>query len=255
MKKKFAEYVINDESSKIISREILSSIETEERKPKWLATINPHSYVTSQSDHKFSIALKNSDWLVPDGIGIVIFSTLYGSKLSQRVTGWDIFSNLNKCLNQLKGKTVFFLGSTNETLSNISIYMKDNYPQIKVVGMLSPPFKEEFNQKETEDMIKQINLVSPDVLWVGLTAPKQEKWIYENINNLNISFAAAIGAVFDFCAGNVSRAPKWVQDFGLEWLHRSLMSPTRLGKRNFTSNPIFVFIIIKKWMLSKIYHK
>ena len=247
-KRKFAEYFVDSKNADEIASEINSFIDVNSKNSKWMSTINPHSYVTSQSDHKFSLALKNADWLIPDGIGIVIFSKLFDKKINIRVTGWDIFSSLNNKLNKTSGKSVFFLGSSEDTLSKISLYMQANYPNIKVAGMLSPPFKDEFDQKEINHMIDEINTASPDVLWVGLTAPKQEKWIFENISKLNVSFAGAIGAVFDFCAGNISRAPNWMQKSGLEWIHRSIMSPKRLGIRNLTSNPIFVCIIIKKWI-------
>ena len=104
------------------------------------------------------------------------------------------------------------------------------FPNIEVVGDFSPPFKSAFDSQDTLKMVSAINSVSPDVLWVGLTAPKQEKWLYENIESLDVKFAGAVGAVFDFCAGNVQRAPNWMQASGLEWFHRSISSPKSLGK-------------------------
>jgi len=250
MKKKFNEYLVDDYSAVTISSQMMQSI-SEDKKARWLACINPHSYVTAQSDSRFSVALQNADWLIPDGIGIVIFSAISGEKVKQRVAGWDVFYELNQKMNSAGGKTAYFLGSTEATLEKIKIYMAKEFPKVEVVGTFSPPFRDAFDSEDTSAMVSRINAVSPDVIWVGLTAPKQEKWLNDNINSLDVKVAGAIGAVFDFCAGNVQRAPLWMQRTGLEWLHRSLSSPSRLGKRNMISNPIFVGIMFKNWLFKR----
>mgnify|MGYP000885083315 CR=1 FL=1 len=250
MNKNFSGYFIADESSVSLSDKMLHSI-MENKKPRWLACINPHSYVTAESDRPFAVALSNADWLIPDGIGVVIFSALIGERLGQRVTGWDVFYDLSYKMNQAGNMSVFFLGSTESNIEAIKGYMGKEFPNINFIGGFSPPFKESFDKNDTAEMVAQINAVSPDVLWVGLTAPKQERWLNENIDNINVKVAGAIGAVFDFCSGNVKRAPIWMQRCGIEWLHRSLSSPSRLGKRNAISNPIFIYLMIKKW-LSKV---
>lgn len=250
MKKNFSEYMVEGESSATLSSKILHSMK-ENKKSRWLACINPHSYVKAESDSSFAVALRNADWLIPDGIGVVIFSTLVGERIERRVTGWDVFYDLSFKMNQVGNMSVFFLGSTMSNIEAIKGYMGKEFPNINFVGGFSPPFKDSFDKNDTAEMIAQINSVSPDVLWVGLTAPKQEKWLNENINNIDVKVAGAIGAVFDFCSGNVKRAPIWMQKYGLEWLHRSLSSPSRLGTRNAISNPIFIYLMIKKW-LSKV---
>ncbi len=247
MKKKFNEYLIDDDSAVTISSQMMQVI-SEDKKASWLACINPHSYVTAQSDYHFSVALQNADWLIPDGIGIVMFSAISGEKVHQRVAGGDVFYELNQKMSSGVGKTAYFLGSTEATLEKIKIYMAKNFPKIEVVGTFSPPFRDSFDSEDTSDMVRRINAVSPDVLWVGLTAPKQEKWLNENINLLDVKVAGAVGAVFDFCAGNIQRAPLWMQRTGLEWLHRSLSSPSKLGKRNAISNPIFLYFMVRTWL-------
>lgn len=211
----------------------------------WLACINPHSYVVSLDDEQFELALRDANWLVPDGIGIVLASLLLKGSIQERVTGSDIFLGLNQYMNAERGMSVFFLGSTEETLELIRQRMKLDYPHIRIVGTYSPPFKQNYSPAELEDMISAINAVEPDVLWVGLTAPKQEKWIYANRNRLNVRFVGAVGAVFDFYARRVQRSPLFFQRVGLEWLPRLVQQPTRLWRRMFLSAPIFLWHVFK----------
>ena len=210
---------------------------------RWLACINPHSYVVSLDDPTFTTALHAADWLIPDGAGIVLASRWRNGKIGDRVTGSDVFKEVHKRLNGTAG-SVFFLGSTEQTLAEIRIRMAIDYPNIRVAGTYSPPFKPTYTQEENEAMITAINAAEPDVLWVGLTAPKQEKWIYENHGKLQVKFAAAVGAVFDFYTGNVKRSHPVFQKMGLEWLPRLIQEPRRLFKRNFVSSPKFIWKVI-----------
>ncbi len=211
---------------------------------RWLACLNPHCYVVSLTDKLYSNVLKEADWLIPDGIGIVMGSKFLGGKINERVTGFDVFSNLLERLNRKRGTKVFFLGASEETLAIIKGKMRKDYQNIRVVGTFSPPFKPEFTQQELDDMIKAINSAKPDVLWVGMTAPKQEKWIYQNKHRLNVKFAGAIGAVFDFYAGNIKRSHPIFQKLGLEWLPRLIREPRRLWRRMFISAPIFLWHLL-----------
>lgn len=212
---------------------------------RWLACINPHSYVVSLSDSLFSSALQSADWLVPDGAGMVLASRLQNGDISERVTGSDIFTEVHKRLNQTGGR-VFFLGSTEETLAEIRARMAVDYPNIQVAGTYSPPFKPVYSSDENEAMITAINSARPDVLWVGMTAPKQEKWIFEHHDKLEVKFAAAVGAVFDFYTGKVKRSHPIFQRLGLEWLPRLLQEPRRLFKRNFVSSPVFLYHVFRQ---------
>ena len=211
---------------------------------RWFACLNPHSYVVSLNDKNFSKALKDADWVVPDGIGIVIASRFLGGKIKKRITGHDIFSEIHRKLNQKKGAKVFFIGSTEETLKNIRARMGRDYPNIRVVGTYSPPYKPIYTAKELNTMIQAINIKKPDVLWVGMTAPKQEKWIYENKHRLKVKFAGAVGAVFDFYTGNVKRAHPVYRKLGLEWFIRLVREPRRVWRRTFISAPIFLWRLL-----------
>jgi N-acetylglucosaminyldiphosphoundecaprenol N-acetyl-beta-D-mannosaminyltransferase len=208
-------------------------------KPFWLACLNPHSAQMAMPDPAAE-ALKAADVLIPDGVGIVLASRILGGGIRERITGSDIFLELSRRLNDRGGASYFFLGSTQETLAAIETKLAGEFPGIRFAGAYSPPFKEVFSEEKNRAMIEAVNQAAPDVLWVGMTAPKQEKWIYHNKDRLNVKFIGAIGAVFDFYAGTVKRPPPWFLDHGLEWLPRLLGEPRRLWKRMFVSAPLFM---------------
>lgn len=215
----------------------------------WLACFNPHSYVLAAEDKVFSRALKDADWLVPDGAGVVLASRMLGGVIKERVTGSDVFASLNKKMNAAGTLRVFLLGSTDETLAIMVSKMAHDYPNVKVAGVYSPPFKDVYSSAEIREMIKAVNSAAPDVLWVGLSAPKQEKFVLENRARLNVHFIAAIGAVFDFYSGNVRRDKNsWLVNHGLEWLPRLIQEPKRLWRRMLVSAPIFMWHVISQRM-------
>ncbi|MCC8996106.1 MAG: WecB/TagA/CpsF family glycosyltransferase [Nitrosomonas sp.] len=218
---------------------------------RWLACMNPHSYAVALRDQPFSQALHAADWLIPDGIGVVFASKLLGGQIRERVTGSDIFQGVLEELNRTNSYSVFFLGSTDETLNAIRTRMSEDYPNVRLVGTYSPPFKPVYSQDELNAMVAVINAAAADVLWVGMTAPKQEKWIFENRTRLNVKFAGAIGAVFDFYTGQVKRSHPFFQRMGLEWLPRLIQQPRRLWRRMFVSAPIFVFHVLRQWLITR----
>ncbi len=215
----------------------LSEIGIKAKTKQVISTINAYSYVKAKSDSEFSAALRASDTILPDGGGIVLAAKRTTKQSIDRIAGADLHTHLLHQLNKDHGKC-FYLGATLKTLAKIRQRLSREYPNI-VVATYSPPFKEVFSQKDNEEIIKNINTFSPDVLFIGMTAPKQEKWIIELRDQLEFKIAAPIGAVFDFYAGNTKRAPLWMQKNHLEWLHRSFSS-WRLAKRYLSSNPQFI---------------
>lgn len=209
-----------------------------------LACLNPHSIVVSHRDAVFQEALFAADLLVPDGVGIIAASRIGGGGIRKRITGSDIFHGVSRSLNQTGGR-VFFLGSTEKNLASIRLRMVQMYPNVKIAGTYSPPFKDNFSDNDNAAMVQAVNKAKPDVLWVGMTAPKQEKWAYRHRHQLDARFIGAVGAVFDFFSGNVKRSHPLFQEFGLEWLPRLLRQPGRLWKRNLISTPKFILSIIR----------
>lgn len=201
---------------------------------------NPHSLEVARRNRLFQEALLTADLVIPDGIGVVLASRVLGGRIRERVTGSDIFLGLNQALNREGGRSVFFLGSTEETLAKIQRRFAADFPKVWVAGTYSPPFRAEFSEDENRDMVEAVNTARPDVLWVGMTAPKQEKWIFRNRGRLQVGASAAVGAAFDFYAGKVQRSAPAFQRLGLEWLPRLLREPRRLWRRNLLSNTSFM---------------
>lgn len=203
------------------------------------ACINPHCVEIAAQDEQFHAALLDADFLTPDGIGVVHASRLFGGHIRRRVTGMDVFEGVTAAMNARGGGSCFFLGSTEETLAGIRSRMAADYPRVAVAGTLSPPFRPRFTPTDDRAMIDAVNRARPDVLWVGLTAPKQEKWLAAHRAELEVKFAGPIGAAFDFFVGNIRRAGPFWQDLGLEWLPRLLQEPRRLWRRSLVSAPRF----------------
>ncbi len=232
-------YPVCRESAPHIIESIMAHIEDTGRPCRYFSCLNPHSAEMAASEPAFHDALLNSDILTPDGVGVVIVSRLTGGNIHRRVTGMDIFETLTRRMDANGGMSCFFLGSTEETLAKIRARMAADYPGVTVAGTLSPPFKPAFDAADSEEMLGRINESGADVLWVGLTAPKQEKWLHEHRDRLDVAFAGAIGAAFDFYAGNIRRAGPVLQNLGLEWLPRLLQEPRRLWRRSLVSAPRF----------------
>lgn len=210
-------------------------------------TINAHSYNTALKDTAFAEALMKGDVLIPDGASIVMACRRIKAKCQpkERIAGWDLFAFEMDKLNK-KGGKCFFMGSSEKVLSLIRKRASVDYPNI-VVETYSPPYKPEFSEEDNRAIIEAINKADPDLLWIGMTAPKQEKWTYSHWNELNIHcHVGTIGAVFDFFAGTVERAPLWWQEYGLEWAYRLIKEPRRMWRRYIIGNSLFLWNIFKE---------
>jgi len=206
-------------------------------------TINPHSYCVAEKDKLFRSALESSDILLPDGIGIVLAVRFLKGKRIHKIAGADLHQFCLENANSA-GKKVFYLGASQATLDKITSRLKRDHPNISIQSF-SPPYKSVFSEDENKTMIEKVNSFEPDFLFIGMTAPKQEKWVFEHKNELNAKVICSIGAVFDFYAETVKRPhPFWIK-IGLEWLVRFVKEPKRLAQRNLVSMPKFIWIILK----------
>ena len=200
-----------------------------------------------RKDSLFAEALMKGDVLIPDGVSIVKACKWIKAKSQpkERIAGWDLFSFEMEKLEK-KGGTVMFMGSSQKVLDLIVKRAAEVYPYLKVVTY-SPPYKPEFSDEDNKAIIDAINAANPDLLWIGMTAPKQEKWTYSHWKELDIHcHVGTIGAVFDFFAGTVERAPMWWQRHGLEWLYRLLKEPKRMWRRYIIGNALFLWNITLK---------
>ena len=220
-------------------------------------TINAHSYNTARKDSLFAEALTNGDVLLPDGVSIVKACKWIKAKSlpKERIAGWDLFvfemEKLERESEELRTKSeeskiVMFMGSSQKVLDLIVKRAAEVYPHLKVVTY-SPPYKPEFSDEDNKAIIDAIHAANPDLLWIGMTAPKQEKWTYSHWKELNIHcHVGSIGAVFDFFAGTMKRAPMWWQEHGLEWLYRLLKEPKRMWRRYIIGNALFLWNMVKE---------
>jgi len=207
-------------------------------KKNWGACINSHSIALSTYDKNFYNAIHSADFLLPDGIGIILAAKFFNIKISRRVTGYDFFIYLCRFLNKKKNAKIFFLGSTKKVLEKLTNNFSSDFKNIQT-NYYAPPFKKNFSSYENIKIQKKINDFAPDILFVGITQPTQEKWIYNNYDFLKIKLAIGIGAVFDYYSGNKKRPSLFFRKLGLEWFVRFLYEPKRLFFRVFKSNFIF----------------
>lgn len=222
-------------------------------KMKVISTINPHSYYVSCIDPEFSNALKAVDLLLPDGVGIIVGANMMGIKDMMRISGSDIHLFLLKYLNNRQGK-VFYLGASEITLKRITERLSLEFPDLTVASF-NPPFSEKFSDAENRKIIDLINDFAPDVLFVGMTAPKQEKWVHEHCSRIKANHIVSVGAVFDFYGGTVSRPGKIWINLGLEWFRRLIGEPIRLWKRNFISSPVFLWHVAKSTVKQRLINR
>lgn len=208
-------------------------------KKQIINTLNPHSYVTAKYDPLFKKALRSSDVIIPDGSGILLASKVINGKPLKKISGDDLHRFVLCQINEKSGK-VFYLGASESTLKKIESRIQNEYPNIEVCSY-SPPFKENFSYDDNCEIQKRVNEFRPDALFIGMTAPKQEKWLFENKEHLSFTTAHCIGAVFDFYAGTVERPSQLWIGLHLEWLGRMIKEPRRMWKRNFVSAPLFLF--------------
>lgn len=205
---------------------------------------NPHSLVVAQHDGSFQTALTQANLVVTDGVGVSLMARLVGVQIGSRITGTDYFQAVLNALQQRGRGRVFFFGSSQRVLDLIAKRFAADFPALTLCGMYSPPFGL-WNEEENRRMVQVINDAKPDVLWVGMTAPKQEKWVEANRRQLNTPVIGSIGAVFDFYAGTYARAPQWICRIGLEWAYRFILEPRRMWQRNCVSAPKFVWLVLR----------
>lgn len=214
---------------------------------KYFACANVHAIALAERQPRFKAALQAADWLTPDGVGVVLVSRARRGAIRQRLTGSDVFHGLSHALCETGSFRVFFLGSTEPTLRAIRERHEREFPRLTIMGTYSPPFATEFGPQETDAMVEAVNAARPDVLWVGMTAPKQELWIHENLHRLDVKFVGAVGAVFDFFAGSKPRPPLVFRRLGLEWMVRLVREPRRIWRRIFISGPRFAWLVLRSW--------
>lgn len=230
-----------DEIVDLIVNHALSSNATS----KYVVTPNAHHILLLKNDPYFREIYRNAFLVVPDGVSFLWAGNFLGTPFQGRVNGTDLFERL--CAVAAKERLgVFLLGGRPGAADGAARVLKDRHRHLSIVGIDCPPYGFEEDRKELKRINTKIEAASPHFLFVGLGAPKQEKWIYENIEELDVPISVGIGVSFEFVAGMVGRSPEWMQKVGLEWLFRLLIEPRRLWKRYLVGNPLFLWWVLKQ---------
>jgi N-acetylglucosaminyldiphosphoundecaprenol N-acetyl-beta-D-mannosaminyltransferase len=187
--------------------------------------------------------MEDSDLSVPDSVPFLWFGRLKGFRLQKRCGIEEVMLSLFELSNQGLDYKHYFYGNTQKVLDELKRRLVQQYPKLNIVGMYSPPFRE-LTPGEEEEHIRAINESNADFLWVSLGCPKQELWLYDHREQLNVVLGGGAGAVFNFLSDQTPKAPKWIRYIGMEWLMRLLMNPKRLWRRYLVKYPKFLFCVV-----------
>lgn len=224
---------------------------TESEGKKLITTPNLDFLYNASKDEDFKNILLSSDLNIPDGKPLILISKAKGTPLKEKVSGADFFIEVCKAASQ-SSNTIYLLGAGPGVAEEAKNRLTSRFKGLKIVGTHSPSFGFEKNEEESMSIVKMINETNPDILFVGVGSPKQEKWINQYIPQLNIKVAAGVGASFDFAAGNVAIPPPFVKKIGFAWLWRLISEPKRLWKRYLVNNlPLFFKLYIIALVLKK----
>jgi len=215
-----------------------------QRDREYVCFANAHLTSTARRDGETARALGDAGMVLADGAPVAWAIRFLTGERAQRVAGADVFDELCR-RSPAQGYRHFFLGSTPEVLERLVATVEERYPGLEACGSFSPPFGPALFD-ELPAIAEQINAARPDVVWVGLGAPRQEQWMRAARPLLEAPLVLGVGAVFEFVAGTKRRAPRWMQEAGLEWAHRLLMEPRRLGRRYLVTNTAFSFALARQ---------
>lgn len=238
--------VLNTEVDNITMEEAVKKIDdlVQIGSPKYIVTPNVDHIVQLEKDDELREVYNNAELIVTDGMPLIWISKLNKKPIKEKISGSDLFPEVCKLAANKKYK-VFLLGAGEGVAEIAKKNLEKKYQGLNICGCYSPKFGFEKDKKEINKIVDMLNESGAQILAVGLGAPKQEKFIYKIINSINIPVSLAIGATIDFEAGNVKRAPKWMQDCGLEWSYRLIKEPKRLFKRYFNDGIKLIPLIIK----------
>ncbi|TPE20415.1 WecB/TagA/CpsF family glycosyltransferase [Clostridium perfringens] len=238
--------ILNTEVDNITMDEAVNKIDNiiNKRTPKYVVTPNLDHIVQLEKDLELQEVYKNAELIVTDGMPLIWISHLNGMPIKEKISGSDLFPAICKLADK-RNYSIFLLGAAEGVAKKAGEKLQKKYPGLNIAGTFSPEYGFEKDENKIKDIINIINESNVDILAVGLGAPKQEKFIYRIIKEINVPVSLAIGATIDFEAGNVKRAPKWMQENGLEWFYRLIKEPRRLFKRYLKDGINIIPLIIK----------
>lgn len=217
----------------------------------YICVTGVHGVSEAQSDPEFRSILNNAFLNTPDGMPMVWVGRLSGFRGIDRVYGPDLL--IEVCTeSEKKGWKHFFYGGAPGTADLLAETLKKRFPKLQIVGTHCPPFRP-LNDAEMKELQEIVAKVQPDIMWIGLSTPKQERFMSANLARLDVPIMVGIGAAFDLVSGNVTQSPRWIQRSGFEWLFRLIQEPRRLWKRYLKNNPLFVGRIFLQFLGLKHY--
>lgn len=212
------------------------------RRKGYICVTGVHGVMEAQTDESFRRILNGAFLCTPDGMPMVWLGKLRGHSEMSRVYGPDLL--LDVCAwSETSGCRHFFFGGAPGVAEQLRAKLTGWFPRLQVVGCYTPPFRP-LNADEEKQLQEAVRAVRPDILWIGLSTPKQEKFMAEFLPKLDVTLMVGVGAAFDFHAGRVKQAPRWMQRGGLEWFYRLCQEPRRLAKRYLKNNPLFALKIV-----------
>ena len=212
------------------------------RQRNYVCITGVHGVMESQRDPRLKQIHNEAGMVTPDGMPMVWVNKLRGNAHVSRVYGPDLM--LEVCaLSLRRGWKHYFYGGADGVADLLAQRLTERFPGLKVAGTHCPPFRK-LTDEEDRAVVNQINASGADIVWVGLSTPKQEYWMHDHIGRVGAPVMVGVGAAFDFHAGLKSQAPRWMQKTGLEWFYRLCTEPRRLWKRYFTNNPLFVYNLV-----------
>jgi N-acetylglucosaminyldiphosphoundecaprenol N-acetyl-beta-D-mannosaminyltransferase len=214
------------------------------RQAGFICFANVHMLIEAYNDISFRDDLQKASLILPDGKPLTIVCKWFYKKKQERIAGMDFMPALLARINK-SGHKIFLYGSTEDVLRKLIQKIEALYPNVKIAGSISPPFRK-LNDTEISQHIKQINDAGSNFVLISLGCPKQEQWMARHFKNIS-GILLGVGGAFPVIAGTQKRCPKWMRDYSLEWLYRLLQEPRRLFKRYFVTNSIFIFLIFKQW--------
>jgi N-acetylglucosaminyldiphosphoundecaprenol N-acetyl-beta-D-mannosaminyltransferase len=215
------------------------------RESRVVCICNVHSVVTARSDARFQTILRESDMATPDGAPVAWLMRRMGQQGQERINGPDLMWAYCEHA-QYSSESVYLYGSSPETLVRLQERMRATFPQLRIAGAYSPPYRQ-LSQEEDDAVVREISASGAGTVWVSLGCPKQEQWMAAHRGRIP-AVMVGVGAAFDYHAGTIRRAPLWMQRHGLEWLHRLASEPRRLWRRYLGSNSVFVVAALTQWV-------
>lgn len=238
--------LLNTNINNVTMDEALLEIERmiSNKQKSYVVAVNVDVVVKMETDEYLKSITDEAALTLVDGMPLLWIAKLYGAPVKEKISGSDIVPRLCEMSAQ-KGYSIFIIGGKKGIAEKAKSALESDMPGIKIVGTYAPPFGFEKSNDELAKINEMISRAHPDILIACFGCPKQEKWIYENYLNYDAKVSVCAGATVDFLAGNVSRAPKWMSECGLEWFYRFMQEPTRLFRRYFIDDMKIISLFFK----------